>query len=188
MCLEESSKTQNDRMGLSVDGATHSKAIYSTYLLLLWRSRLVTLLYTYTTYLHDKNNIPPEPQQPVRQGNPLQFTISMCFYAIERFSCGHEDKDLIPCESFFANGICNTPQEDNIQASDQPRCAKCREAAAEEEDIQNKLQKFSIKEGLTPSATPRVRDPNAPKMYFKWCIEWQRCKRRYCLQAVNVAT
>ncbi|KAL8911440.1 MAG: hypothetical protein Q9171_003373 [Xanthocarpia ochracea] len=102
----------------------------------------------------------------------------MCFYAIERFSCGHEDKDLIPCESFFVNGICSTPQEDNIQASDEPRCAKCKEAAAEEEEIQNELQKFSIKESLTPSAAPRVPNSNAPKIYFKWCIEWQRCKHR----------
>ncbi|KAL8675039.1 MAG: hypothetical protein Q9168_000522 [Polycauliona sp. 1 TL-2023] len=102
----------------------------------------------------------------------------MCCDAIEKFRCGHEDRTPIPCEGLFETGTCGGREPDKTQPSDEPLCAKCKEDAAEEDFLQEQLQKFSVEDSLKPSTPPVARDPNAPKRYHKWCIEWQRCKHR----------
>ncbi|KAI4223781.1 MAG: hypothetical protein L6R36_005158 [Xanthoria steineri] len=102
----------------------------------------------------------------------------MCYDVIDKFPCGHEDKTWIPCEGFCETGTCGKPEPEKIRDHDEPKCAKCKEAAAEEEYLQEQLRDFSIRDSLNPSTAPKARDPNAPKRYFKRCIEWERCHHR----------
>ncbi|CAO1597324.1 hypothetical protein XANCAGTX0491_001138 [Xanthoria calcicola] len=102
----------------------------------------------------------------------------MCYNVIDKFPCGHADKTWIPCEGFCETGTCSKPEPEKTRDHDEPKCAKCKEAAAEEEYLQEQLRDFSIKDSLNPSTAPRARDPNAPKKYFKRCIEWERCHHR----------
>ncbi|KAL8645172.1 MAG: hypothetical protein Q9226_007419 [Calogaya cf. arnoldii] len=112
-------------------------------------------------------------------GKSYLLAANMCYDVIEKFPCGHEDKTLIPCEGLFETGTCSGREPDKSRDSDEPKCAECQQAAAEEEHLQKQLQEFAIKDSLEkPPVAPRVRDPNAPKKYFKWCIEWERCKHR----------
>ncbi|KAL8818944.1 MAG: hypothetical protein Q9223_002533 [Gallowayella weberi] len=103
----------------------------------------------------------------------------MCFHQIQKYGCGHEDKDLIPCEEKCDTGECSKPGQDQVGEEILPECAKCKYAADDEEDIQRQIREFTMKESLKPSAAPttaKPRDPNAPKQYLIRCIEWERCK------------
>ncbi|KAL8848537.1 MAG: hypothetical protein Q9221_006426 [Calogaya cf. arnoldii] len=112
-------------------------------------------------------------------GKSYVLAADMCYDVIEKFPCGHENKTLIPCEGLFETGTCSGREPDKSRDSDEPKCAECQQAAAEEEHLEKQLQEFAIKDSLEkPPVAPRARDPNAPKKYFKWCIEWERCKHR----------
>ncbi|KAL8986164.1 MAG: hypothetical protein Q9205_000323 [Flavoplaca limonia] len=102
----------------------------------------------------------------------------MCHNHVEKFRCGHEDKTFIPCEGLCETGTCSGPEADQSQDNDELKCTKCKYAAAENDFLQNELYKFTMEESLKEPAAPVIRDPNAPKKYFKWCIEWERCKHR----------
>ncbi|KAL8799751.1 MAG: hypothetical protein Q9182_005657 [Xanthomendoza sp. 2 TL-2023] len=105
----------------------------------------------------------------------------MCFHQIQKYGCGHEDKDLIPCEEKCDTDKCSKPGQDQVVEGMMPECAKCKYAADDQEDIQRQIREFTMKESLKPSAAPttaKLRDPNRPKRYLIMCIEWQRCKRK----------
>ncbi|KAL8899132.1 MAG: hypothetical protein Q9192_001735, partial [Flavoplaca navasiana] len=108
--------------------------------------------------------------------NQYLFLANMCHNHIEKFRCGHEDKTFIPCEGLFETGTCSGPEADQSQDSDELKCTKCKYAAAENDFLQKELHRFTMEESLKEPAAPVIRDPNAPKKYFKWCIEWERCK------------
>ncbi|KAL8678475.1 MAG: hypothetical protein Q9186_005179 [Xanthomendoza sp. 1 TL-2023] len=103
----------------------------------------------------------------------------MCFHQIQKYACGHEDKDLIPCEEKCDTDKCSKPGEDQVLEQIEPECAQCKYAADDEEDILRQIREFTMNESLKPSARPttaKARDPNAPKEYLIRCIEWERCK------------
>ncbi|KAL9597373.1 MAG: hypothetical protein Q9219_005182 [cf. Caloplaca sp. 3 TL-2023] len=101
----------------------------------------------------------------------------MCHHEVEKFACGHEEKHKIPCEKLFETGSCSKPEDDVIRDNAGPACAQCKEDEEEMNFIQEEIQKLAERESLDPSAAPvrRAHDPNAPKLYFKRCIVWNRC-------------
>ncbi|KAL8642358.1 MAG: hypothetical protein Q9228_000943 [Teloschistes exilis] len=100
----------------------------------------------------------------------------MCYHIVGRYGCGHEDKDLIPCEDVFETGECKKLEEDQIHNTNEPQCKNCKDDAEEEAHIQAQMEKLAMEESLKPSAAPRSRKSNAPNMYFKRCVVWNRCK------------
>ncbi|KAI4263774.1 MAG: hypothetical protein L6R42_001082 [Xanthoria sp. 1 TBL-2021] len=169
----ESSKQQSDGIGVSADDPSHPTTIYSANTTLFVENPL----YVHLQYLSSAHYLQTTFHLQANS-NAYLLTADMCYNVIDKFPCGHEDKDWIPCEGFCETGTCSKPEPDQIRDSDEPKCAKCKEAAAEEEYLQEQLRDFSISDSLKPSTAPRVRDPNTPKKYFKWCIEWERCKHR----------
>ncbi|KAI4173324.1 MAG: hypothetical protein LQ343_003035 [Gyalolechia ehrenbergii] len=101
----------------------------------------------------------------------------MCHFEVEKFSCGHDEKHKIPCETFCESGSCSKPEDDQIRNNAGPKCNKCKDDEDEADYIQEELRKFAEQESLNPSMTPMVRsrDPNAPQLFFKRCIVWTRC-------------
>ncbi|KAL8943434.1 MAG: hypothetical protein Q9216_001072 [Gyalolechia sp. 2 TL-2023] len=101
----------------------------------------------------------------------------MCHHEIEKFTCGHDEKHKIPCETFCESGSCSKPGGDQIRDDAGPKCNKCKDDEDEADFIQEELRKFAERESLNTSTapTPMSRDPNAPKLFFKRCIVWSRC-------------
>ncbi|KAI4146628.1 MAG: hypothetical protein L6R39_003383 [Caloplaca ligustica] len=101
----------------------------------------------------------------------------MCYHDVEKFGCGHEDKHKIPCEEFCEKGHCSKLEEDRIREDAGSICNKCKDKEEEDEFMEEELRKFAERESLDRSAAPprRTRDPNAPTLYFKRCIVWNKC-------------
>ncbi|KAL9014381.1 MAG: hypothetical protein Q9173_000958, partial [Seirophora scorigena] len=106
----------------------------------------------------------------------------MCHREVETFACGHEEKHKIPCEAVWDNKSCTTAEEDQRRFF-AATCTKCKDSEDETEFIEEELQKFAEQESLNPSAAvpTGIRDPSAPKLYFKRCLVWSKCGRKYTL-------
>lgn len=104
----------------------------------------------------------------------------MCYHEFEKFGCGHEEKHKIPCEDVCENKPCTKPEEDQVRDR-VGKCSKCKDVEDDMDFIQEELRKFAERESLNPSAAPstRTRDPYAPRLYFKRCLVWTKCGRKY---------